>query len=411
MHLFSTTRQKSQGTPYRKARRRPLLLTVLFACFVINPNFTQAGVVEGIVFSEHGPAADATVFAYSSYENLVANLISGKSDRGSTPGQYRLQLPPGSYYLLARAELDKRHLFSYHGVNPIIISDEYRWLPFLLVEETPTTCVASPQQGVSGQVTYKGQPVNGGVVSVYPWQDGKFRGMGLLTNTLGDNGLFNFSLEPGSYVVIARKKQDVRGIGPVQQGDLFCYPSANPIRVENGQSCSVPISCYPRDNLNLFLDDDAINPQGRKHDDRRQASLYDLKPAETPISVVASPTRISGLITDTSGAPRPNLTITAYPANGLELFQMHIVRLITNNMGRSDQDGKFTIELKDGGNYYIIAREKVGEAPDRGEYYGIYEGSANHSITINRGENRKDIDIVVDHIMPRYPAKHDHNSK
>lgn len=392
-------------------RRMPLLFTIF--CWIVanSAELAHAGVIEGVVFSEHGPVPEATVFAYSSYENLVANRASSKSEPGGKPGQYNLQLLPGSYYLMARAEQNNHHLFSYHGVNPIVVSDDYRWLPFLLVEETPATCVTDSRQGISGQVTYKDHPISGGVVSVYPWQDGKFRGMGLLTNTLDANGLFSFRLEPGTYVVIARKKQDIRGIGPVQQGDMFCYPSTNPITVAEGQLCSTQINCYPRDNLDLFLDDDAINPQGRKHESRRQASLFDLKPAETPTPVVATPTRISGRITDPTGAPRPGLTITAYPANGLDLFQMHIVRLISDNMGRSDQDGRFTIELKNEGNYYIIAREKVGEAPDRGEYYGLYEGSANHSIMINRGENLKGIDVVVDRIMPTVLSDHEQNTK
>jgi len=386
-----------------------LLLAMLLG--IIAEDLAEAGVVEGVVFSEHGPAAEARVFAYSSYEDLVANRVSSKSEPGSKAGQYTLQLKPGTYYLVARAQLENRQFFSYHGVNPINVSDEYRWLPFLLVEESSATCSTGSKQGLSGQVIYKGQPVSGGVVSVYPWQDGKFRGMGLLTNTLDENGGFTFALESGNYVLIARKKQDIRGMGPVKQGDMFCYPSANPITVAEGQLCTIQINCYPRDNLDLFLNDDAVNPQGRKHDSRRQASLYDLQPAETPAPIVATPTRISGRITDPSGLPRPGLVITAYPANGLDLFQMHIVRLITNDMGRSGIDGRFIIELEKGGDYYIVAREKVGEAPDRGELYGLYEGTVNHAVTVIQGENLSGVDVVVDRIMPNLPTDHDHFNK
>jgi len=377
---------------------------IIMFCFLIisSASSAKAGIIEGVAFTEHGPAPEATVFAYTSYENLVANQVAGKSEKGTKQGQFKIELPPGSFYLVAHADIDNHHFFSYHGVNPITISDEYRWLPLLLVEELPATCVTAERQGISGHVSYKGQAVSGGVVSIYPWQNGKFRGMGLLTNTLDENGDFSFGMETGTYVIVARKKQDIRGIGPVQQGDLFCYPSANPIRVENGQQCSVSVNCYPRDNLDLFLDDDAINPQGRKHDTRRQASLYDLdlKPSESTIQAVTAPTKITGRITDPKGSPLSGLTITAYPSNGLTLFQMHIVRLISNNMGHTDKEGKFTVELNNGGLYYLVAREKVGEAPDRGEYYGVYEGTPNHSITINRGENLRGIDIVVDRIMP-----------
>ncbi|NTV14778.1 MAG: hypothetical protein HGA96_12740 [Desulfobulbaceae bacterium] len=406
MSITLTDIPPTHETSLRTDRKKTgtLSLLVMFLCLIACP--TRAGVMEGVAFSEHGPAQGATIFAYSNYENLVNNREFNKSEPGSKAGQYRLQLPPGSYYLVARAKNNDLHLFSYHGVNPITVSDDYRWLPFLLVEETPVACTTTSKQGLTGRVTYKGKPISGGVVSIYPWQDGKFRGMGLLTNTLDEDGLFSFALEPGKYVVIARKKQDIRGIGPVKQGDMFCYPSANPITVADGQLCSVQINCYPRDNLDFFLADDAVNPQGQKHDTRRQASLFDLQPTETLPQEQAAPTRISGQITDSTGKPRAGLTISAYPSNGLELFQMHIIRLITDNMGYSDHEGRFTIELKNGGNYYIIAREKVGEAPDRNEYYGLYEGSPNHSITINRGESIRGIDVTVDHIMPISPTEH-----
>lgn len=380
-----------------------LNISLLAGClFFWLPPTSLAGTIEGVVFSEFGPIRGATVFAYRSYEDLAAGRNFRKSEIGSRDGQYSLTMPPGSYYLVARADIEGRRLFSYHGVNPITINDNYRWLPFILVPENKGTCKETPgHSGITGQVTYKGQAVSGGVVSVYPWQDGKFRGMGLLTNTLDENGAFSFGLEAGTYVVIARKKHDIKGIGPVKRGDMFCYPSTNPISVANNQSCDTDINCYPRDELELFLNDGAINPQGRRHDDRRQASLYDLQPAEGQKPTSGMPATLSGQVTDSRGNPRSGMTVTAYPARGLELFQMHVLRLITGNMGQTDSEGRYKIELKDGDDkYYIVAREKVGEAPDQAEYYGLYEGSPNHSVAIARNVSLTGIDVVVDRIMP-----------
>lgn len=379
------------------------ILSIIAGCIVFClPLTSLAGTIEGVVFSETGPIRNATVFAYQSYGDLATGRDFRKSEQGDRDGHYSLTLPPGSYYLVARANLEGRQLFSYHGVNPIIVTGDYRWLPFILVPENKGTCKETiGQSSITGQVTYKGQAVSGGVVSVYPWQDGKFRGMGLLTNTLDENGAFSFSLEAGNYVVIARKKQDVKGIGPVRRGDMFCYPSTNPISLTNNQSCRTDINCYPRDELELFLTDGAVNPQGRRHDDRRQASLHDLQPAEAQKPAVNTPTTLAGQVTDSRGKPRAGMTVTAYPARGLELFQMHVLRLITGNMGHTDSEGRYKIELEDGDDkYYIIAREKVGEAPDRSEFYGLYEGSPNHSVTIGRGVNLTDINLVVDRIMP-----------
>jgi hypothetical protein len=56
--------------------------------------------------------------------------------------------------------------------------------------------------------------------------------------------------------------------------------------------------------------------------------------------------------------------------------------------------------LPGGGIYYLQARQKIGEAPDRLEYYGLYEGNQNHAIRINPGETRSNINIPVTRIMP-----------
>ena len=65
-----------------------------------------------------------------------------------------------------------------------------------------------------------------------------------------------------------------------------------------------------------------------------------------------------------------------------------------------DGDGRFSIVLNDGGMYYLVAREILGEAPDNPERYGLYEGNPNHSIEITRGEQEEEVTIYVDRIMP-----------
>jgi hypothetical protein len=56
--------------------------------------------------------------------------------------------------------------------------------------------------------------------------------------------------------------------------------------------------------------------------------------------------------------------------------------------------------LPGGGLYYLQARRNIGAAPDRLEYYGLYEGNQNHSIRINPGETRSNLNILVTRIMP-----------
>ncbi len=375
-----------------------LLLICIF--LFLDSRTCKSAVLEGVIFSNSGPVAGSVVLAYPDHASLVAGRNGIRSGPGEKEGQYKLELPDGTYYLAAVGSQNNRRLFSYHGVNPITVSGGYYWLPFFLVEESEPRCRDGSGQGISGQVFYHGEPVDHGVISVYNRLDGKFRGMGLLTNTLDEDGRFRFELEPGSYVVIARRKKAERGIGPVMRGDLFCYPSANPIQVVNNQLCELAIECYPRDDLETYLDEGAENPQGRRHEVRRQSSLWELKPeAAQGTATIGQPAVISGRVTGPDGQPVPNLLVTAYPAMGIDPFQMHILRLITGNMARTNNDGRFQIELP-GGLYYLQAREKVGEAPNRQELYGLYEGNPNHALRINPGERRENIEIPVDRIMP-----------
>jgi hypothetical protein len=376
-----------------------LLLTSLALGLICRPG--HAAVIEGVIFSNSGPVADGTVYAYPDHRSMLEGINSVKSEPGEKAGQYKLELPVGTYYLTATGVLNGHQMFSYHGVNPITVSDGYYWLPFFMVKASEPHCKDNRGQGIGGQVFYRGEAISHGVISVYNQLDGKFRGMGLLTNTLDEEGRFRFDLEPGNYVVIARRKKAERGIGPVTQGDLFCYPSANPIQVKEEQFCELSIECYPRDDLETYLDEGAENPQGRRHEARRQASLWDLEPEAAQSSATTGRAAvISGRVTGPEGQPVPDMVVTAYPALGIDPFQMHILRLITDNMARTDADGNFRIELPGDALYYLQAREKVGAAPSRQELYGLYEGNHNHALRINPGESRENIVIPVDRIMP-----------
>lgn len=377
------------------------IILALLALLLFCRGPVLAGTVEGVVFAGNGPVAASQVYAYPDYSSLVKKENYIKSSPGAKTGQYRLELPPGVYYLTATSAMaDRPELFSYHGLNPITVTNDYRWLPFFMSETKEPVCVPGEGQGLSGVVSYHGSPLDHGVISIYNSQEGKFRGMGLFTNTLGTEGRFRFNLEPGSYVVVARQKKMTAGLGPVMQGDLFCYPPTNPITIKKDQLCDLPIECYPRDNLEAYLDKGALNPQGRRHESRRQASLWDIQPEEAKTAIYGRPATISGQVTNLGGQPVADLIVTAYPAMGIDPFQMHILRLISENRGRTDKDGRYQIELPGGTLYYLQARQKIGEAPDRLEYYGLYEGNPNHAIMINPGENRSNINIPVTRIMP-----------
>lgn len=374
--------------------------TTLFCLFCLSGTLpAQATTIEGIILTDKGTADAAVVMAYRTFTDLRRQTNAIISSPGAKPGQYVLDLSPGKYYLTARSQGQSQPLFAYHGLNPITITNAYQWIPFFILPDRQAQCEAG-FQGIGGRIIYKDAPITHGSVSVYTSADEPFRGMGVLTNSITDDGHFWFDLAPGSYMVIARQRQDDAAIGPLKQGDLFCYSAANPIEVSPATACQVDLLCYPRDDLDRFLGKDAQDPRGKKQTARQGASLQKASMQEAgkkapggPISIVA------GRVTDLDGHGLPGLVVSAYPADDLPLFQMYVLRFKSEFLTKTDDKGFFRLEMRPG-SYYIVAREKVGDAPNEHEYYGLYEGTANHSLTVGSGETKNGIQLFVEPIMP-----------
>ncbi|MDP2106634.1 MAG: hypothetical protein Q8J76_11625, partial [Desulfobulbaceae bacterium] len=66
---------------------------------------------------------------------------------------------------------------------------------------------------------------------------------------------------------------------------------------------------------------------------------------------------------------------------------------------KTDKKGFFRLETKPG-SYYLVAREKVGDAPNVGEHFGLFEESVNHNLSVQSGETKNGIQLIVEPIMP-----------
>lgn len=386
------------------AKRGFFFLSLLIGCLAVFSSFSKAFSMqlEGVVLSREGPVADAVVTAYPDFTSLRNNQNGILATPGEKPGQYRLSLPEGKYYLVATGTWKGKEFYGYHGLNPIDVQQEgYHWIPILVLPRNNLRCEPG-YPGVGGYVLYNGEPVAGSSVSVYALAEEPFRGMGLLTNTVTEDGAFWFDLEPGEYVVFARKRFGGSAIGPIRKGDLLCYFSENPIRIPPDESCEIDVSCYPRDDIDAFLTENAIDPRGRKEQQRHEASLREADETDSMRLMMARNRRqaaVSGRVTDLAGQPLADLYVSAYPANGVPLFQMYVLRMKTEYMARTAKDGSFILPLAEG-TYYLVAREMVGDAPHAGEHYGIYEGTPNHSFTLKPGEAMSDVHIIAEPIMP-----------
>ena len=65
----------------------------------------------------------------------------------------------------------------------------------------------------------------------------------------------------------------------------------------------------------------------------------------------------------------------------------------------ADEQGRYVINLSRGGTFYIGARSAYGDSPGKGEWYGRYDGTPDHGVTVAEGAAAEGIDIRVERIL------------
>ncbi len=55
-----------------------------------------------------------------------------------------------------------------------------------------------------------------------------------------------------------------------------------------------------------------------------------------------------------------------------------------------------TIDLSEGGEYFVGARNTMGGPAERGELLGRYAGTEDHAVRLTPGEKLRGVDVVVD---------------
>ena len=373
-------------------KRLIFLLTAVLLINFINSSLLLSAVIEGIVLSENGPIEGSKVYAYTKFQDIKNGTPAFSSIPGENKGFFKIELSPGTYYLLASGQVDGKDFFSYHGANPIKIEDKKLWIPFMTVPKITEIMKESSSAKLSGKVLFKGSPVKASQVSIYPLTESTFRGMGFLTSTTDDNGLFSMSTEPGEYVVIARKRNNYNGMRPLEKGDLFCYFAGNPLTIEDLRETYLEIPCYPKDDLKAFLNENAYPAILVKKSGEDSVRFRENKPEKT-----AHDLKIKGRTTDLQGNPMKNLYVMAYRGKAPEMFQMHYVRTMPDYMVKTDEKGYYSIDGVEKGLYYMVARELIGVAPVKGEYYGLFEGNAHHAVEIEN--DMENINIMVSRVM------------
>lgn len=276
------------------------------------------------------------VRAYRSIPDIAAGKAVAEAAPVGLDGTYRLELPPGSYYLTARdgsGPLRPGNYFCYYSGAPVQVNEgSYRNVGFNLVR-VPEEAAAekAPRSGIRGEITFQDAPLERAYLYVYQNADKGFKGPGYLIQPV-EKGTFRLNLPPGKYWLLARKRLRGGQFGPIETGDYFNYYHGNPVTIASGEVREVKIETITR--LSMLEDDPDAPFVG-----------------------------VRGRIVDAAGQPVARLHVFAYRSAEMtgtpEFFS-----------APTGRDGRFDLALPAGGPFYLLARQEFGGPAGEAELYG-----------------------------------------
>ena len=313
--------------------------------------------VQGKVNFERLPAAGIEVEAYRADTIHLTAQPDFWSAKTTVDGRFNLNLPPGSYYLFARGG----ELFSYYGRNPVTVPEAgLADVSLGLVRRLDYRGDGDDEDVVVGQVTNAGKPQADAVIFVYTDLTTQLKGMGyMMAGPTDEQGRFEMALPDGTYYLLARKRQGNMTAGPLRAGDFIGYYPGNPLRLRDGRA--EPL------NIPMLEVPDKIEQMGRS---------------------LNGQTSISGLIRNAAGEPVAGVRVVLY-----EKPQMLDRPLFVSQP--TGVDGRYTLSMQKGGDYYLAARNTLGGAPGPGDLYGTYDENPDHRLHLKSDAALDGIDIVV----------------
>ena len=336
---------------------------------------------EGRVVIDGAVIPGAKVYAYRSFADFIASKPYASSAVTSDDGKYSLDLPKGSFYLVAKKRKDLSHdgpviagdYFSFQGSNPITVNQGsythvgFSMLPFdeeVVYEDYDEVGAGA----LSGMVSLDGEPLEGVYVTLYVDTKDDLRGSVYASSPpTGKNGLYQFDYLPEvDYYVVARKRESGSPAGPLNDGDYFGFFPANPVQVQSGKLGRVNIPLVTKAG-EIGQEDSLFRDTG---------------------------TKVTGIIKDMEGKVVAGVYVFGY----LDKVMAHKrPEFISQEV---DENGRFVLNLSQGGTYYIGARSSYGDTPALGEWYGRWEGTGDHSVVLETGQTLENIDMTVEQILP-----------
>jgi hypothetical protein len=298
------------------------------------PSLLTAAMIEGRVVSGDKPLAGVVVTAHASLDFTTEPIA--RSAASDSEGLYQMELPAGTYALFGWTE--DRARFAFCGRNPVNLTEESTWVGLQSVPVATSEVDAYDDDysaAIEGQVLHEGLPLEGAYVYLYLDVAEDLKGQGYrLSMPTGPDGYFRFDGLPESdYYLVVRHRQNGQRVGPVQEGDSFGLFPGNPLTATSGQVQQVKLHGVAK-----LKDASESETFGRATGHQRPAAI------STPTAV----------------------------------------------------DGAFVVNLPEPGTYYVGAREAYGDSPAPGELFGMYEESADHGLTLEKGQNLDELRIVVE---------------
>lgn len=180
------------------------------------------------------------------------------------------------------------------------------------------------------------------------------------------DGHYQVTLPPGTYFVVARKRVSGNPTGPLSPGDYYSEHQRVVTDVVAGKLTVVDLPIVLMNNPMFFKRD---------------------------IASQETDTVIRGRIVDKGGKP-------IFGAFAMVYNDADMKRLPDYASTLSDNDGRFTIYLPQGGSYYLSARIQVYDMPRPGEPYGKLETP----ITVAKGKSIDDVTIIVEPFTGDYQS-------
>jgi hypothetical protein len=329
----------------------------------------SAGGVQGRVAIRGEVVEGVGIYAYKNFDTGLKGDYFKVSSPTKIDGTYKLDLPAGRYYFVARktkkggVDLSEGDLYCYYNGSPIYVADDaYKNVGFNMIK-VPAALESKKdkKKGVYGFITFKDKPLERVYLFAYKDAAEGFKGPADYVFP-SEKGRVKLRLPEGEFYLIARKRKKGGMYGPIEKEDIFNYYYGNPVKMEEGTLKGVLIECITR-----------------------------LDMLEPPVEEIAK-RGITAHVKDEMEKPLKGLYLLLYTDKKMAGKPEYVSE-------SSDENGKIFIELNVPGKFYLIVRSRLGGPAQEGEYYSKYQLDGS-GVTLQEGDMYKEISFKVKRFTP-----------